>query len=303
MDYPVLSASEYLLTPTDINVHRVTLEHASDLHRHDFVELAFIASGKGMHEIGGALSSVMRGDVFLIRAGTLHRFISDEKYSLLIYNCIFLPDLLKRELSSGEHFIQMAYQYLFTSFSLQESQSSYLHLHDSGTAVVSILDELYDERCEEADGYRQMMKASLHRLLITLFRLSRNDARITQDSTVYPKLVVENAIAYMRNRCHTDLRCEDIARHTYVSPSYLSRMFKQVTGKTVIAVLQDIRIEKACLLLRESRFSVSKIAADCGYADIKFFYSLFVRLVGMTPGAYRDAYNQTKEWQDESKRQ
>ncbi len=287
MDVVLLKAANNLENETDINVHRITLDGSSELHRHDFVELAYIASGKGMHEIDGSISRVSRGDVFLINTGVPHRFISDDHHSLLIYNCIFLPVVLQREFSTGENFIQVAYNYLFRSFSLQTQSSPYLKLSDSSNTIASILEEMYQERSEQQNGYRQMLKANLYRLLISLFRLFRSDSHSVRDSTVYPKLVVENAMAYMRNHCERDLRCQELAEHTYVSSSYLSRMFKQITGKTVIAVLQDIRIEKACRLLCESDASVAHIAASCGYADIKHFYSIFSRLTGVTPGVYR----------------
>jgi AraC-like DNA-binding protein len=287
MDVCLLNATDFLENETDINVHRITLDVSSYLHRHDFVELAYIASGKGMHEIDGILSCVSCGDVFLINTGVPHRFISDDHHHLLIYNCIFLPVVLQREFSSGENFIQMAYNYLFRSFSFPKQSKTYLKLSDNGNTIASILEEMYLERSEQQDGYRQMLKANLYRLLISLFRLLRNDSHSTRDSTVYPKLVVENAMAYMHNHCERDIRCQELAEHTYVSSSYLARIFKQITGKTVISVLQDIRIEKACRLLCESDASIADIASLCGYADRKFFYSLFSRLVGVTPSAYR----------------
>ena len=288
MEIELLKSTEYISSSTDINVHSVLLDRPSRIHVHDFVELAYIASGKGRHEIDGKILTVTRGDFFLINSGVPHRLIPDENRPLLVHNCIFLPGVLQRELTSGENFIEVAYRYLFSSFSDFSEKPSYLALHDSNNLIVSILNEMESECDNRIEGYRQMLKADLYRLLISLFRLIRSDSHYSKDPLVYPSLVVESAIAYMRNHCETDISCEDLAARNYVSSSYLARAFKNIKGKTIINVLQDIRIEKACSLLADKDLSITEIASMCGYKDMKYFYSLFYRKTGVTPGKYRD---------------
>ncbi len=289
MDCILIPAEHYISTPNDINVHYCALHEDNEWHKHDFIEIAYVLSGKGAHEIEGEITPISRGDIFFINTGTPHRYHNDDKFPLVICNCIFLPSVLTREFSSGEHFIGVAYRYLFSSpFEDAPGAQTHICLHETSGAIASILDEMHEEYSEKRNGYRQIMKADLHRLLIRLFRLSREEHPSAQDNTVYPNLVVQSAIAYMKNRCEQDIRCEDLAAHTYVSPSYLARVFKQITGKTVIRVLQEIRMEKSCKLLRETDLAIYEIATRCGYTDMKYFYSLFTRIVGKTPGAYRN---------------
>ena len=69
--------------------------------------------------------------------------------------------------------------------------------------------------------------------------------------------------------------------------SYLSRRFKQETGRTFREHVQKVRIEKCCELLSATDMTVSEIAQSVGYEDLQFFHSVFKKLLHMTPREYR----------------
>jgi transcriptional regulator GlxA family with amidase domain len=67
----------------------------------------------------------------------------------------------------------------------------------------------------------------------------------------------------------------------------LERRFKAATGCSLLAYLQNLRIEEAKRLLEANAMPVDEISAACGYGDASFFRRLFKRLTGLTPGQYR----------------
>jgi transcriptional regulator GlxA family with amidase domain len=67
----------------------------------------------------------------------------------------------------------------------------------------------------------------------------------------------------------------------------LKRRFKTATGKTLMAHVQNLRIEEAKRLLETEGLSADDIAAAVGYDNPTFFRRLFKRSTGLTPGAYR----------------
>jgi transcriptional regulator GlxA family with amidase domain len=67
----------------------------------------------------------------------------------------------------------------------------------------------------------------------------------------------------------------------------LKRRFKAATGSTLIARVQNLRIEEAKRLLECESLSADEIAANVGYDNAAFFRRLFKRSTGLTPGAYR----------------
>ncbi len=63
----------------------------------------------------------------------------------------------------------------------------------------------------------------------------------------------------------------------------LKRRFKAATGSTLIAHVQNLRVEEAKRLLETAQISVDEISAEVGYEDPAFFRRLFKRLTGLTP--------------------
>ena len=67
----------------------------------------------------------------------------------------------------------------------------------------------------------------------------------------------------------------------------LKRRFKAATGNTLIAYLQNLRVEEAKRLLEAGQLPVDEISFEAGYSDTSFFRRVFKRLTGLTPSHYR----------------
>ena len=80
-----------------------------------------------------------------------------------------------------------------------------------------------------------------------------------------------------------------IAREVRLHPVYLSRSFRQRTGRSVSECLIDARIRFAARKLASPDAPLAEIALDAGFADQSHFTKVFRRETGMTPGAFRDS--------------
>ena len=67
----------------------------------------------------------------------------------------------------------------------------------------------------------------------------------------------------------------------------LKRRFKAATGSTLIAHLQNLRVERAKQLLEQGELPIEEVSVEVGYLDVSFFRRLFKRLTGLAPGRYR----------------
>ncbi len=72
-----------------------------------------------------------------------------------------------------------------------------------------------------------------------------------------------------------------------LSASYLGRVYKASTGRTILDFLLETRMQEARKLLKESSLSVSEIAAKCGFSSDSYFYKIFRQENGTTPAAFR----------------
>ncbi len=73
----------------------------------------------------------------------------------------------------------------------------------------------------------------------------------------------------------------------YLSPVYISKIFKEKTGDSPINYLIRVRLSKAREMLTEGRGSIRSISAMVGYDDVYHFSKLFKKHYGVSPMYYR----------------
>lgn len=96
---------------------------------------------------------------------------------------------------------------------------------------------------------------------------------------------------YMNRHLQEDFTLDNLSRSLNYSTAYLSRLIKKSTGQTFSELLQDMRLEKARQLLRETDSKVSSVAQQVGYNDVSYFISVFKKKTGVTPSEYRSLSN------------
>lgn len=107
---------------------------------------------------------------------------------------------------------------------------------------------------------------------------------ITDDSI--PDFIID-AINFINKNYAQDISLEDVAKHTYMNPGYLSKLLKNYTNETYIDYLTKIRINKAKELLTSTNHKVSAIGTSVGYNYSQHFHKIFKKVVGITPIEYR----------------
>lgn len=99
---------------------------------------------------------------------------------------------------------------------------------------------------------------------------------------------VHRAMNYIREHMDREITLEELLKLTGMSKSYFSRKFKELTGKTFVTYLNDMRIEAAKKYLRETKQPVYWIARQVGYTDEHYFRRIFREKTGETPKKYRN---------------
>lgn len=87
---------------------------------------------------------------------------------------------------------------------------------------------------------------------------------------------------------HKSITIQDIAEEVYLSCTYLSVLFKQETGQTVVEYLTQLRMEKAKELLKDPTVKFYDICYRVGYTEPSYFSKLFKKHTGMTMSQYRE---------------
>ncbi len=103
---------------------------------------------------------------------------------------------------------------------------------------------------------------------------------------VYSKPVAE-CIDYIYDNLHTRITVNTLAEEVGLSPSYLSRLFKEETSLAISEYILDKKIDTAKSMLRYSDYSVADISEILAFPSQSYFTEVFKKHCGMTPFKYR----------------
>ncbi|AUS96060.1 hypothetical protein CDQ84_03160 [Clostridium thermosuccinogenes] len=105
------------------------------------------------------------------------------------------------------------------------------------------------------------------------------------------KNIISKVTSYILANYHDErLTIDKIAKHIYLTPNYLSFLFKKETGKTINQYITEVRIEKAKHFLKDSSVKLNKVAKNVGYHDAKYFTKVFEKVVGIKPKHFREKH-------------
>lgn len=101
--------------------------------------------------------------------------------------------------------------------------------------------------------------------------------------------VVYKVMEYVKKNFSKKISLEDVAKHVYLSRSYLSSIFKEETGQSLFSYINQVRVEKSKLYLLDNNVSLVDVAALCGFEDQSYFTKVFKKETGLSPKKYRDS--------------
>lgn len=101
-------------------------------------------------------------------------------------------------------------------------------------------------------------------------------------------VIIESVKAYIEAHfADPELRLSEVADAVFLTPTYLSSLFKKNVGTTIGQFITDRRIAEAKQLLLDPRYKFYDIAERIGYRDENYFARTFRKNTGMTPSEYR----------------
>ncbi len=123
--------------------------------------------------------------------------------------------------------------------------------------------------------------------ILSLCELWNKDAEERASENDRVKVVVRQALLYLAEYYASDLGVKEVADSLHVSYRHLARIFKQVTGFTIIEKLNHIRINHAKKLLLETDKTIREIALEVGFNNEFYFSNIFNQYALITPSLFR----------------
>ncbi len=245
------------------------------VHRHDFHELFFIASGTGQHMIDLELVTVNAPCVHVVAPGQVHQLQrSADMHGLVV---MFGTDA---HLGQGH------------------SARAELFAHAHGSPAF----ELSAEELREAQALVQLMETELDRstgpvaeivegylgiLLIKCAHWAR-EGRTEPAAQEGTNDVVRRFIELLERGYLTERQVNHYAEQLAVSPDHLNELVKERTGRTASKVIQDRLLLEAKRLLLHADLSIKEVGYALNMTDPAYFTRWFSKMEDRTPAAYRE---------------
>ncbi len=267
-----------------VKVHKTKGLHAgTELfphHWHEHLEFLYIVQGEAKIQCGSAYYTARAGDLIVVNSNELHHGVGGSD-DLFYYALIADPTLLQGSFSDTAE----------TRF-LEPIRQSRLLLrnHISGNdEIAQCIQSIVRELDEQELGFELAVKSLLYRLLTLLIRMHAPTvlSKIEHAERIKNMKRFDPVLRYIDENYNKPLTVEELASIAGLSRFHFSRLFKEMTGRTLSAYILSFRLNRADYLLRHTELTVSEIAALTGFSDIYYFSRAFKKQKKSAPSSLR----------------
>lgn len=240
-------------------------------HWHENIELLYFYEGEGLVTTDFKTVYTHAGDLFVINSEKLHMVESAHKAYPVRYFCLIIDNDFCTE---------------------NGIPASDLHFKD----LIRGDRRLQEEFLAFVNAYRgkeefreTAVRAAALVLLLTLARNHLLGEGEEERSGVDHLENVKWAIRFIKENAEKPISVEQVARAAGLSKAYFSRIFKSITGYTVVAYIHLVRCNNAAKLLRSGKYKINEIAVQCGFENMSYFTRTYKRVMGVLPSAEKSS--------------
>lgn len=250
-------------------------------HWHNEMELICIELGCGLVRLNKETLRVKKGDILIVNCGVLHEMKTDPRqilyYKSIVFDLSFLAaphgDLCQERVISL----------------LMENKAEFIHLispdNESYENLFRLFYQIHDcHRLKEPYYYVQLKS-----LFFEFFYVMLKENYIIPADTEQNKNLasIKTVLDYINLHYQENLSAKELTQLSNYSEYYFMKLFRQYTGKTLIAYINDFRLEKAKPLLLHSDASITDIAIETGFSSPSYFIKKFRESNGISPYKFR----------------
>lgn len=242
-------------------------------HSHDYTEVKIILAGSFTYLIEDTRYVVSKGNIVVMRPGVKHLKLIE-------------PGVQVEEFNFGLTNIQL--KNLPPNFLIEPETAHIYNLPLYLPEILKCINETLTEQ-EKCEPYSDLIiKASILKLTAILYRgmnvnRDKSEKALLNITNSEKTNIVRSIIQYMDENYMKQISLYSIANNMYLSPVYISKIFKEETGESPINHLIRIRLTKANELLSTGNIPIKTVARSVGYEDAYYFSKLYKKYYGIPP--------------------
>lgn len=242
-------------------------------HCHDFIEFSYLVSGSVTYIVENSTYEIKEGDLMVFEPGIYHQEVVPTSMPVT-------------ELHIGIN--KLAIKGLCPNFILPCGSSPLITLVKYANEFSSCISQIIIEQERRQPGHELIVKTLVMRLIVIFLRElyameEETDSYKFNFQSSEKSNIVTALLNYINENYSKEISLDKLSKNTYLSPVYLSKIFKEETGDSPINYLINIRLNKAKELLEEGSLTIKSIAKSVGYSDAYYFSKLFKKHFGISP--------------------
>ena len=238
---------------------------------HDFFELTYVDTGLLYTEVDGCSYTLKEKEMIIYAPGQFHSQSTGPDQSASYVTILFTMKNTSPNLPGNWYdvLINRVFPYNKKIYTLIKT------IVQESTTGIAYMDSL------------------MHCLLTeTIIRLLQGTyvSPVHQPTTVtrqnYQEELFERILSYVETNICEPLTIAEICQHFSLSRSSLQILFKNAVNQSPKKYISDMKLEKSCQMLRESKYTISEISLKLGYSSIHYFSNAFNKKYNMSPSEY-----------------
>ncbi|MCX7708448.1 MAG: AraC family transcriptional regulator [Clostridia bacterium] len=247
-------------------------------HVHEKYEIYYLVSGERYYFIKDRFFKIKKGHLVFVNQGELHKTTDadlPDHERILVY---FKRDFVATSNGSMDRLLDLLHRknHCVLGLSLKEQQ-----------VVEKIIQDMNEEILKQSLGFETCLQGLLMKLLVFIARTMEHYDEHAYVSIRPKHEKVSEVVQYINAHYSELLAIPRISELFYISPYYLSRIFKETTGFTLVEYVNNVRVREAQKLLSDKSLKVIQVAELSGFGSVANFNRIFKDLAGCSPLNYR----------------
>lgn len=274
-----------------ITINKIVSIHYYELHKnfnydgesHNFWEIVYVDAGEVIINAHNNEYHLKQGEIIFHKPNEFHTLKANKRTPANVFVISFVCSSKAMDFFKNKIITVLSKPQKYISNIIEEYNQTF--------NTMSVEDIKLEIKENPPIGGQQMIRTYLEQLLITLIRSEQGntDMRIFPNKESMENHLVSQVLNIIEDNTYNKISVEQICNRLNYSRTYLSKLFKSVTGYTILEYILQNKIREAKKMIREGKYNFTQISDMLCFDNPHYFSAVFKRLANMTPSDYKNS--------------
>lgn len=266
-----------------IHYYELNKDFCFDGESHNFWEMVYVDSGAVEIDANERQVHLKQGEVIFHKPNEFHTLKADKTTVANVFVISFVCSSESMKFFKGKTMAVPA--------KLKKYISSIIEEYNETFAPMSVEDIKLEIKENPPIGGQQMIRTHLEQLLIMLIRNEQEarDFRIFPSKESMDNHLVSQMMQIIEESTYNKISVDQICNQLNYSRTYLSKIFKNASGYTILEYILKHKIREAKKLIREEKYNFTQISDLLAFDNPHYFSRVFKKITNMTPTNYKNS--------------